>query len=73
MADFVARQPGREESENSWTIDAKTIDAGNCDLSVRNPNRAEEAAIRSPQDILDEMTALDEESAKILAGLRVLV
>ena len=73
MADFVARQPGREDSENSWEVDAGAIDTATYDLSVKNPNRAEAAALRSPQEIMDEIAALDAESAEILAGLRTLV
>lgn len=73
MADFVKRQPGREDSGNSWTIGSSTIDTDNYDLSVRNPNRAEEATTRSPQEIMDEIDGLDAESAEILAGLRALV
>lgn len=73
MADFVVRQPGREDSENSWTVDAATIDTATYDLSSRNPFRTEEVAIRSPQEIMDEIAALDAESAEILAGLRALV
>jgi type I restriction enzyme M protein len=73
MADFVTRAAGRETSENSWEIDAASIDPATYDLSVKNPNRAAEAALRSPQEIMDEIAALDAESADILAGLRALV
>ena len=31
-------------------------------LAVKNPNKKEEAALRKPQDILEEMKELDEES-----------
>jgi type I restriction enzyme M protein len=34
------------------------------------PNKAEEAALRDPQDIIAEMAALDAESAEILEGIR---
>lgn len=37
---------------------------------MKNPNKAEEAALREPQEILDEIAALDSESAEILAGIR---
>jgi len=73
LADFVARQATFETSENSWSVDAKTIDPLTCDLSVKNPNKAEEAALRSPQDIMDEIAALDAESADILASIRSLI
>ena len=34
------------------------IDTGTYDLSVKNPNGGDEVALRTPQDILDEMEAL---------------
>ena len=43
------------------------------DLSVKNPNKAEESALRDPQEIMDEMAALDAESAEILENIRGLL
>jgi type I restriction enzyme M protein len=43
------------------------------DLSVKNPNGGEVVALRTPQDILDEIAALDAESAEVLATIRELV
>ena len=48
------------------TIDIKNIDQSTYDLSAKNPNKKEETALRQPQEILEEMKALDEESADIL-------
>ena len=45
------------------------VDRETFDLSVKNPNKAEESALREPQEILDEIAALDAESAEILAGI----
>jgi type I restriction enzyme M protein len=45
------------------------IDQTNFDLSVKDPNKADEAALRDPQDIIAEMVALDAESAEILEGI----
>jgi type I restriction enzyme M protein len=39
------------------------------DLSVKNPNKKEETALRQPQAILEEMKAMDEESAEILNSI----
>jgi type I restriction enzyme M protein len=39
------------------------------DLSVKNPNKKQEAALREPQEILDEIAMLDEESAEILKSI----
>jgi type I restriction enzyme M protein len=42
-------------------------------MSVKNPNRREEAIQRAPEEIIAEMLALDEESADILRGIRELL
>jgi type I restriction enzyme M protein len=73
LEEFVRLQTRFEDSDNSWSLDAKTIDAATWDLSVRNPNKAEETALRDPLEIMDEIAALDAESADILAGIRGLM
>jgi type I restriction enzyme M protein len=73
MEEFVTLQASFAASERSWMIRMDNVDPTSFDLSVRNPNAAEEATLREPQDILDEIAALDEESAEILAGIRELV
>ena len=69
LADFVELQKTFAESENSWSIDVKGIDKTTFDLSAKNPNKKEEVALRQPQEILEEMKALDEESAEILNSI----
>jgi type I restriction enzyme M protein len=69
LAEFVELQKTFAESENSWSINIKDIDQGTFDLSVKNPNKKEETALRQPQAILEEMKALDEESAEILNSI----
>jgi type I restriction enzyme M protein len=66
---FVALQAEFKDSDNSWTVDATSIDPAIYDLSVKNPNKAEEAPLRDPKDIIAEMVALDAQSAEILAGI----
>lgn len=44
-----------------------------CDLSVKNPNKPEEAPLREPALILEEMQILDEETNEILGTLNELV
>ena len=73
MADFVALQASFADSAKSWRVDVAALDEETCDLSVKNPNKAEEAPLRDPKDIIDEMLALDAESAQILRGIRELV
>jgi type I restriction enzyme M protein len=43
------------------------------DLSVKNPNGGEAVAHRRPQDIMDEIAALDAESADVLAKIRAML
>ncbi len=70
LAEFVKLQATFADSEKSWTVNAGDVDQETFDLSVKNPNAPEGDPIRSPQDILDEIEALDAESAKVLAGIR---
>jgi type I restriction enzyme M protein len=69
LAEFVALQKSKAESENSWTVNIKDIDQDTFDLSVKNPNAPEEAPLRSPEEILVAMKALDEESGAILNSI----
>jgi len=73
LADFIELQKTFADSENSWTVNVKNIDQVTFDLSAKNPNKKEEAALRQPQEILSAMKALDEESAKILDSILELV
>ena len=73
LAEFVKLQKMFADSAKSWTVDAGQIDRTTFDLSVKNPNGAEEVNHRSPQEILDEIAALDAESAEVLAGIRALL
>ncbi len=73
LEDFIKLQKNKAESENSWSIDIKNIDQKTFDLSAKNPNKKEEVALRSPEEILKEMKALDKESEKILSGIIKLI
>jgi type I restriction enzyme M protein len=73
LKEFVELQKSFAESENSWSIDVKNIDQNTFDLSAKNPNKKEAAALRTPQEILEEMKALDEESADILNSIMELI
>lgn len=55
------------------TVDAKSIDPTTYDLSVKNPNGGEEVTHRSPEEIMDEIAALDAESAEVLQTIRGLL
>ena len=44
LKDFVALQAKFKDSENSWTVDVKSIDKTTYDLPVKNPNKADETS-----------------------------
>lgn len=73
LADFVVLQKTKADSENSWSIYVKDIDQTTYDLSAKNPNKKEEAPLREPSVILEEIKALDEESADILNSIFELI
>jgi type I restriction enzyme M protein len=73
LAEFVKLQKTFADSPKSWSLDAKTIDPATFDLSVKNPNGGEAVAHRIPEEILDEIAALDAESARVLNGIRRIV
>jgi type I restriction enzyme M protein len=69
LREFVELQATFAETEKSWLVDIADVDRVTFDLSVKNPNKAEESGLREPQEILDEIAALDAESAEILTGI----
>jgi type I restriction enzyme M protein len=73
LAEFVKLQGTFAGSAKSWSVDAKNIDKATFDLSVKNPNGGEEVTHRSPQEIMDEITALDAESAEVLGSIKALL
>lgn len=73
LAEFVKLQKTLSDSPKSWTVSAKSVDQNTFDLSVKNPNGGEAVKHRSPKEILDEIAALDAESAKVLAGIRAML
>jgi type I restriction enzyme M protein len=73
LAEFVKLQKTFSDSPKSWSMDAKSIDKTTFDLSVKNPNGYEDIAHRSPTKILEEIAALDAESAKALGNIRALL
>jgi type I restriction enzyme M protein len=73
LADFVKLHTTFADSPKSWSVDAMSIDKETFDLSVKNANGGAEVRYRSPRDILHEISALDAESAEVLATIRGLL
>ncbi|NCA93951.1 MAG: SAM-dependent DNA methyltransferase, partial [Sphingobacteriia bacterium] len=73
LEEFVNLQKAKKDSANSWSVSVKDIDPKTFDLSVKNPNKKEESVLREPRDILNEIKNLDNESAKILKEINVII
>ncbi len=70
LKEFVTLQDTCAVTEKSWLLDVGDIDPETYDLSVKNPFKPEEDPIREPEEIIEEMIALDAESADILEDIR---
>ena len=73
LKEFVCLQKSLADSPKSWNVSAKDIDQTTFDLSVKNPNGTEKVKQRSPQKIIEEIVALDTESAEALSKIKELV
>ncbi len=73
MADFVALQKTKPETEKSWILNVNDLDGDTFDLSAKNPNTPKEAPLRKPEDILAEMETLDTETNSILNQIKELI
>jgi type I restriction enzyme M protein len=73
LAEFVTLQKTFADSPKSWSVGAKDIDLATFDLSVKNPNGGETVTHRSPQEIMEEIAALEAESAEVLENIKALL
>ena len=65
MADFLALQKTKADSENSWSIDVSAL-GEDCDLSVKNPNKVEKVDERTSKEIANSLMELNSESKALL-------
>ena len=73
LKEFVDLEKTKPETEKSWNLAVAELVEATFDLSVKNPNKPEEAPLREPVLILEEMQALDEETNEILETLNELI
>lgn len=73
LKEFLELQKSFEDSAKSWSLATSELDDATWDLSVKNPNQAEEAPLREPQTIIEEIIALDKESGAILGKIQELL
>lgn len=73
MKEFVELQKTKVDSNNSWSINIADVNTSTYDLSVKNPHKKDETVLRSPKEIIEEMKALDKESAALLKTIEGLL
>ena len=73
LVEFVKLQKMKEDSDNSWSIDVSAVNQTTFDLSVKNPNKGDEVALREPKEILAEMSKLDTEIKSSILGIQKLL
>ena len=72
LADFLALQKTKADSENSWTLDVSTL-GSDYDLSVKNPNKVEEVDERTSAEIVSSLFELQEESQSLLNEIKEMI
>lgn len=73
LEEFVTLQKTKADSENSWSINIADVDTSTYDLSVKNPHKKDETILRSPKEIIEEIKALDKESAELIKSIEGLL
>ncbi len=68
--EFFKLLPSRADSDRSWNISRKEIEAHNYDLKAVNPNAHRDVDTRTPTELLDIIAAKGEEVAAAFARLR---
>lgn len=71
--DFLAKQAGRAESENSWILPIEEIEKKNFDLSAKNPNRKDDYEHRSALDLVQSIKTKEERVFALLDELNDLL
>ena len=73
MEEFVSIHKEQPNTEKSWIFNVNDIDENSFDLAPKNPNKPEEEALGSPEEILEEMEMLDEETSSLLTNIKELI
>jgi type I restriction enzyme M protein len=68
--EFFKLLPTLEDSQLSWTVERKEIEAKNYDLKAVNPNRKNHEDTRTPEELLNIIEAKGHDVMEALALLR---
>lgn len=73
LKEFVTLQTEKPETEKSWNFKISEINEDTFDLSVKNPNKPEDAPLRNPAEIIEDIETLDAETNAVLKSIRDLL
>ena len=73
LADFLLLQKTKSTSDNSWSISVSDLDQSTFDLSVNNPNNNDEPVYRNANEIISEISRLDQESSEVIKRIQALL
>lgn len=71
MQDFLTKYKTRETSENSWTVNIADVDQNTFDLGFKNPHEHETEALKTPEEILEDIKKIDAEIDNILSKIKL--
>ena len=71
--EFFRVLPARADSDRSWTVERKEIEARGYDLKAVNPNAKSNEDARTPEELLDIIEAKGREVAEAIVTLRNLL
>jgi len=69
LAEFRKLFKSKADGANSWTVKIEDLNKDTFDLTVKNPNKQVEQALRSPKAIAQEMAKIDKENATLLSDI----
>jgi type I restriction enzyme M protein len=73
LTEFVNLQETFADSPRSWSVEGTAINQTTFDLAPKNPNGTRKVKHRSPKEIMEEIAALDAQSAEALERIKALV
>ena len=73
LEDFITLQKTKADSKNSWLVNGVDINQSTFDLSVKNSNKLHKTALRSPREIIKEITTLDRNISKVIDEIHSLI
>lgn len=73
ISDFLAKQPEKQESENSWCVSFEEIEKRGFDLSAKNPNRSDDYEHRPALDLVQSIRVKEDRVFALLEELEGLL